>query len=105
MTIEEFYRLTDILNSEVLGNFMHGGEADDLIAMFEEAVEKSGMLKKEPLSGAKEVYLDSEIKNIQKQYKTIDEYDGYPATIYASGIERIARHFFELGLKAQNQSS
>ena len=49
--------------------------------------------------------LNSEIKKIQKEYKTIDEYDGYPATIYASGIERIARYFFELGLKAQNQSS
>lgn len=49
----------------------------------------------------KEVDLESEIKKIQKEYKTIDEYDGYPATIYANGIERIAKHFFELGLKAQ----
>ena len=49
----------------------------------------------------KEVDLESEIKKIQKEYKTIDEYDGYPATIYANGIERIAKYFFELGLKAQ----
>lgn len=47
MTREEFYRLTDILNSEVLGNFMHGGEADELIAMFEEAVERSGVFKED----------------------------------------------------------
>ena len=47
MTREEFYKLTDILNSEVLGNFMHGGEADELIAMFEEAVEHSNILEQE----------------------------------------------------------
>lgn len=44
MTREEFYNLTDILNSEVLGNFMHGGEADELLAMFEEAVDHSNIL-------------------------------------------------------------
>ncbi len=47
MTRKEFYKLTDILNSEVLGNFMHGGEADELIAMFEEAVVHSNILKQE----------------------------------------------------------
>lgn len=45
MTREEFYNLTDILNTEVLGNFMHGGEAAELIAMFEEAVEDSNILE------------------------------------------------------------
>lgn len=50
MTREEFYKLTDILNSEVLGNFMHGGEASEVIAQYEEAVEKSGILKEEPVS-------------------------------------------------------
>ena len=44
MTREEFYSLTDILNSEVLGNFMHGGEADELLAMFEETVDHSNIL-------------------------------------------------------------
>ena len=48
-----------------------------------------------------EVDLESEIKKIQKEYKTIDEYDGYPATIYASNIEWIAKHFFELGFNAK----
>lgn len=47
MTREEFYNLTDILNSEVLGNFMHGGEADELLAMFEEAVDHSNILEQE----------------------------------------------------------
>lgn len=47
MTREEFYKLTDILNSEVLGNFMHGGEADELLAMFEEAVDHSNFLEQE----------------------------------------------------------
>ena len=47
MTREEFYNLTDILNTEVLGNFMHGGEADELITMFEEAVEHSNILEQE----------------------------------------------------------
>lgn len=56
MTREEFYKLTDILNSEVLGNFMHGGEADELIAMFEEAVEYSNILEQEePVSERNEL--------------------------------------------------
>ena len=49
----------------------------------------------------KDVDLDKEIKEVQHKYKTIDEYEGYPCTMYANGIEWIAKHFFELGLKAQ----
>jgi hypothetical protein len=45
--------------------------------------------------------LEEEIKEVQRDYKTIEEYEGYPCTMYANGIEWIARHFFELGLKAQ----
>lgn len=48
----------------------------------------------------KEVDLEKEIKKIQRDYKTIDEYEGYFATIYASDIELIAKHFFELGLRS-----
>ena len=51
----------------------------------------------------KEVDLEKEIKEVQRYYKTIDEYEGYFATIYASGIGWIAKHFYELGLKTQNQ--
>ena len=47
MTREEFYKLTDILSTDILGNFMHGGEADELIAMFEEVVEHSNILEQE----------------------------------------------------------
>jgi hypothetical protein len=50
----------------------------------------------------KEVDLKKEIKEVQRKYKTIEEYEGYPCTMYANSIEWIARHFFELGLKAQN---
>ena len=39
--------MTDILNSEVLGYFMNGGEAAEVIAMFEETVEKTGIIQKE----------------------------------------------------------
>ena len=49
----------------------------------------------------KEVDLDKEIKEVQRNYKTIEEYEGYPCTMYAGGIEWIAKHFFELGLKAR----
>ena len=49
----------------------------------------------------KEVDLDLEIKKAQRKYKTIEEYEGYPCTMYANNIECIAKHFFELGLKAQ----
>ena len=50
---------------------------------------------------ANEVDLEEEIKEVQRNYKTIEEYKGYPCTMYANSIEWIARHFFELGLKAQ----
>lgn len=49
----------------------------------------------------KKVDLEKEIKEVQRNYKTIDEYEGYPAHIYSSDIELIAIHFFKLGLKAQ----
>lgn len=49
----------------------------------------------------KEVDLENEIKEVQRHYKTIEEYEGYPTHIYATGIELIAKHFFELGLNAQ----
>lgn len=49
----------------------------------------------------KEVDLDKEIQEVQRKYRTIEEYEGYPCTMYAGSIEWIARHFFELGLKAQ----
>ena len=48
----------------------------------------------------KEVDLNKEIKNVQRKYKTIDEYEDYPCTMYANDIEWIAKHFFELGLIA-----
>ena len=48
----------------------------------------------------KEVELEKEIKNVQRGYKTIDEYENYPCTMYANDIEWIAKHFFELGLIA-----
>ena len=48
-----------------------------------------------------EVDLKKEIKEVQRNYKTIEDYEGYPCAMYADGIEWIAKHFFELGLKAQ----
>lgn len=60
---------------------------------YKDATNKLNSLK------AKEVDLEAEIKMFQRQYQTIDEYEDYPATIYAGGIEYIARHFFELGLR------
>ena len=47
----------------------------------------------------KEVDLEKEIKKVQRKYKTIEEYEGYPCTIYADNIEWIAKHFFELGFQ------
>ena len=52
----------------------------------------------------KEVELEEEIKEVQRDYKTIEEYEGYPCTMYASDIEWIAKHFFELGLQASNNT-
>ena len=37
--------------------------------------------------------LEEEIKRMQRHYKTIEEYDGQYAPLYASDIEHIARHF------------
>ena len=47
----------------------------------------------------KEVDLEKEIKEVQREYKTIEEYEGYPATIYSNDIECIAKNFFKLGIK------
>jgi len=51
----------------------------------------------------KEVNLEKEIKEVQRNYKTIEEYEGYLCTMYANNIEWIAKHFFELGLKASQK--
>lgn len=47
--------------------------------------------------------LEEEIKEVQRDYKTIEEYEGYPCTMSANDIEWIARHFFELRLKAKEE--
>ena len=47
----------------------------------------------------KKLDLEKEIKEVQRNYKTIEEYAGYPCTMYANNIEWIAKHFFELGIK------
>ena len=52
----------------------------------------------------KEVDLEEEIKEVQHDYKTIEEYEGYPCTMYANDIEWIARHFFELGMQVSNKA-
>ena len=99
MTREEFYKLTDILNSEVLGNFMHGGEADELIAMFEEAVEHSNILEQEePVSKELEVELNKYIKDhftIDKEQLDrfgIDEKD-YMYSMDKSDMLALVEHF------------
>ena len=51
----------------------------------------------------REVDLDKEIKKVQRKYKTIEEYEGYPCTMYANNIECIAKHFFELGLTQKGE--
>ena len=48
--------------------------------------------------------LGKEIKEVQRNYKTIEEYEGYPCTMYADGIEWIAKHFFELGISVSNKA-
>lgn len=50
---------------------------------------------------AKEVDLEKEIKEVQRKYKTIEENEGYPCTMYAGDIEWIAKYFFELGIKSK----
>ena len=52
----------------------------------------------------KEVDLEKEIKKVQRKYKTIEEYKGYPCTMYADNIEWIANHFFELGMAVSNKA-
>lgn len=52
----------------------------------------------------KEVDLEEEIKEVQRDYKTIEEYEGYPCTMYANDIEWIARHFFDFGMSVSNKA-
>ena len=47
--------------------------------------------------------LEEEIKEVQRDYKTIEEYEGYPCTMYANDIDWIARHFFELSFNAKGE--
>ena len=87
MTRDEFYKLTDILNTEVLGYFMHGGEADELIAMFEEAVEHSNILEQEePVSEELEEAADQYSQSIHSDYSNdmFDRGDIYEAVIYGA---------------------
>jgi hypothetical protein len=51
---------------------------------------------------ANKVDLEKEIKKVQREYKTIEEYEGYPCTMYANDIEWIAKHFFKLGVNTSN---
>lgn len=88
MTKEELYKVTDVLN-EVLGNFLRGSEAEEVIAKFEEAVEKSELLKEESVSDELE-------KEIQEYYDSRREYGGkYNAVIpvYRHQLADIASHF------------
>lgn len=72
MTREEFYKLTDILNSDVLGNFMHGGEADELISMFEETIEKSGMLREDSVHRTK-ADVDAAMQDVEEKSKAFTD--------------------------------
>ena len=92
---------------------------DAVLAKIEKLFEKAGNSLGEYRNGAehtlisikdfldtlevKEVDLEKEIKEVQREYKTIEEYEGYPCTMYANDIEWIARHFFELGMQVSNK--
>jgi hypothetical protein len=44
MTQAEFDKLTELLDREVLGNHMHGGEAAEVIAELEEVAQRDGLI-------------------------------------------------------------
>ena len=72
MTLEELYKVTDILNSEVLPNFMHGVEADEVVAMLEEAVEKSGLLEEATPKEKKKDAVSEEVYDDLSHFKAGD---------------------------------
>ena len=44
MTREEIYKVSDVLNT-ILDNYLHGGEAAEVIAKFEDKLIKSNLTK------------------------------------------------------------
>lgn len=104
--------------SKAIDEFEKGLTAEDIknapFAMVEQAIRFGGEWKKKKIEGlgiTREDYtkainecifgeeepaskdLEEEIKKMQRHYKTIEEYDGQYAPLYASDIEHIARHF------------
>lgn len=49
MTKEEIYKASDVLNS-ILDNYLHGGEAAEVVTKFEDELTKSNLTKEEPAS-------------------------------------------------------
>lgn len=68
MTKEELYKVSDILDS-CLDNYLHGKEAEEVVALFEDSVEKSGLIKpKECSQSLLDVWLE---KNSDKSKKCL----------------------------------
>ena len=49
MTKEEIYKASDVLNT-ILDNYLHGGEAAEVVTKFEDELIKSNLTKEEPVS-------------------------------------------------------
>ena len=80
--------------ADEINKYEHPFMVADLAAKEEETKEILSIidsLQEEPVSED----LEEEIKKMQRRYKTIEEYDGHYAPLYASDIEYIARYFVE----------
>jgi len=80
MTKEEIYKASDVLNT-ILDNYLHGGEAAEVITKFEDELIKSNLTKEESVSDD----LDREITKLHLHFPNIDMLT----------FEEIARYFAE----------
>ena len=61
MTKEEIYKASDVLNT-ILDNYLHGGEAAEVVTKFEDELIKSNLTKEEPVSEDLEEEIDNYVK-------------------------------------------
>ena len=72
MTKEEVYKASNILNA-ILDNYLHGGEAAEVVTKFEDELMKSNLTKQEPVST-----IDKDVSKMADEFAEREyELDGY----------------------------
>ena len=89
MTKEEIYKASDVLNT-ILDNYLHGGEAAEVVTKFEDELIKSIFTKEEPVSED----LEAEIKDYDKSVNPQGDLET---------LHNVARYFAQWGARWQRE--